>query len=206
MQTWLVHMRRPGRLVHELTPAGAIAFQIFFAATVLAALIHPLFMAGLGATLYALPTPWANTVMENAAPIFATSLLSGYASTIVLDLIGLRRRRLLGTAWVLVLTPLHWFLLSVAAWRALFQLIYDPQRWEKTEHGVAATSRASGSRDLQPQRWRSPDHSRQRPAPKPHPGVTAARLRSLPVTQIGPGTPVAPMRIMETARGGPVAS
>jgi len=67
-------------------------------------------MTGLGVTLYALPTPWANTVMENAAPIFATSLLSGYASTIVLDLIGLRRRRLLGNAWVLVLTPLHWLL------------------------------------------------------------------------------------------------
>ena len=56
-------MRRPGRLFRELTPAGAIAFQIFFAANVLAALIHPLFMAGLGVTLYALPTPWANTVI-----------------------------------------------------------------------------------------------------------------------------------------------
>ena len=83
--------------------------------------------------------------MENAAPIFATSLLSGYASTIVLDVIGLRRRGLLGHAWVLILTPLHWLLLSVAAWRALFQLIYDPQRWEKTEHGLARTSRAARS-------------------------------------------------------------
>ena len=96
MQTWFVHMRRPGRLFRELTPAGAIAFQIFFAANVLAALIHPLFMTGLGVTLYALPKPWASTVMENAAPIFVTSLLSGYASTIVLDLIGLGRRGLLG--------------------------------------------------------------------------------------------------------------
>ena len=149
MQTWFVHMRRPGRLFRELTPAGAIAFQIFFAANVLAALIHPLFMTGLGVTLYALPTPWASTVMENAAPIFVTSLLSGYASTIVLDLIGLGRRGLLGTAWVLVLTPLHWLLLSLAAWRALFQLIYDPQRWEKTEHGMASTSRVAGSQTAQ---------------------------------------------------------
>jgi hypothetical protein len=124
-------MRRPARLFRELTPAGAVAFQIFFAANVLVALIHPLFMTGPGITLYALPTPWANAVMENAAPIFVTSLLSGCASTIVLDLIGLRRRGLLGSAWVLVLTPLHWLLLSLAAWRALFQLIYDPQRWER---------------------------------------------------------------------------
>jgi hypothetical protein len=32
-------------------------------------------------------------------------------------------------------------LLSLAAWRAHIQLICDPQRWEKTEHGLARTSR-----------------------------------------------------------------
>jgi hypothetical protein len=43
---------------------------------------------------------------------------AGTADTIVLDLIVLRRRGLLRHAWVLVLTPLHWFGLSLAAWRA----------------------------------------------------------------------------------------
>jgi len=205
MQTWLVHMRRPGRLFRELTPAGAIAFQIFFAANVLAALIHPLFMTGLGVTLYALPTPWANTVMENAAPIFVTSLLSGYASTIVLDVIGLRRRGLLRNAWVLILTPLHWLLLSVAAWRALFQLIYDPQRWEKTEHGMATTSRVAGSCRLRPQRRRLPEQPRQGPRHEPRPRMTTGRAHSSPVVRIGPGLPIAPMRIMETTRGTPLA-
>ncbi len=61
-------------------------------------------------------------------------------------MIGLKRRRLLAHAWVLVLTPLYWFLLSLAAWRALFQLLYDPQRWEKTEHGLARTSRLFDAR------------------------------------------------------------
>nr|AIA86056.1 CAZy families GT2 protein [uncultured Afipia sp.] len=36
---------------------------------------------------------------------------------------------------------MHWMLLSVAAWRALFQLIFKPYHWEKTEHGTARTSR-----------------------------------------------------------------
>ena len=190
MQTWFVHMRRPGRLFRELTPAGAIAFQIFFAANVLAALIHPLFMTGLGVTLYALPMPWASTVMENAAPIFVTSLLSGYVSTIVLDLIGLGRRGLLGNAWVLVLTPLHWLLLSLAAWRALFQLIYDPQRWEKTEHGMASTSRVAGSQ-----------HLPKRQINKPRQNVVFGRPTVPPVADIGPSMPIAPMKIMETSRG-----
>jgi hypothetical protein len=46
-------------------------------------------------------------------------------------------------AWVLLLTPVYWFLLSLAAWRALIQLLYNPQYWEKTEHGLAKTSRIS---------------------------------------------------------------
>jgi cellulose synthase/poly-beta-1,6-N-acetylglucosamine synthase-like glycosyltransferase len=176
MQTWLVHMRQPRRLWRELGPAGAIAFQIFFAANVLAALIHPLFMTGLGYTLFALPTPWAHAVMDNAAPIFATSLLSGYASTIVLDLIGLHRRGLLRHAWVLVLTPLHWFMLSLAAWRALFQLLYDPQRWEKTEHGLAKSSRLAGTLNA------------------------GANRKVLRPRALAPIAPIGPMMIMKSAR------
>ena len=82
----------------------------------------------------------------HAAPVFAATLLGGYASTIALDVIGLKRRRLLSQAWVLALTPVYWFLLSLAAWRALLQLAYAPQRWEKTEHGLAKNSRLSGAR------------------------------------------------------------
>jgi cellulose synthase/poly-beta-1,6-N-acetylglucosamine synthase-like glycosyltransferase len=173
MQTWLVHMRRPHRLVRELTPAGAIAFQLFLACNVLAALIHPFFMAGLGYVLLTQPPLRAVGDMGDAAPVFAATLLCGYASTIALDLVGLRRRKLLFHAWVLFLTPFYWFLLSFSAWRALFQLVHDPQRWEKTEHGLAKTSRMAGS-------------SRR---------IKARR------TAGSPAVPIAPMRIMETARG-----
>jgi hypothetical protein len=48
---------------------------------------------------------------------------------------------LLRSAWVLVLTPLHWLLLSLAAWRALIQLVVAPYRWEKTQHGPPQNSR-----------------------------------------------------------------
>jgi hypothetical protein len=133
-------MRRPRRLVRELTALGALAFQLFLACNAFAALIHPIFMAGLCYSLLALPSLQAVGSMD-AAPVFAATFLGGYASTIAIDLIGLRRRRLLGHPWVLALTPLYWFLLSLAAWRALVQLLYDPQGWEKTEHGLARTSR-----------------------------------------------------------------
>ena len=59
----------------------------------------------------------------------------------ILACVGLARRGLLRSAWVLVLTPLHWLLLSLAAWRALIQLVVAPYRWEKTEHGPPQSSR-----------------------------------------------------------------
>lgn len=142
MQTWLVHMRRPHALVRDLGPAGTLVFQLLFAGNVLSALVHPIFMAGL---CYAVATaPTADAVPGGLAPLFIAALLSGYASTILPNAVGLKRRGLLAVAWVLASAPIYWLLLSLAAWRALFQLLYAPQRWEKTEHGLARTSRLTG--------------------------------------------------------------
>ena len=113
-----------------------MAFQLFLACNVFAALIHPLFMAALCYYLIARPPLVAIAAMGHEAPVFFVTLLAGYASTVALDLVGLQRRGLLAHGWILLFTPLYWFLLSLAAWRALFQLLFAPQLWEKTEHGL----------------------------------------------------------------------
>jgi hypothetical protein len=59
--------------------------------------------------------------------------------------LGLARRGLLSTAWVLILTPAHWLLLSLAAWLALYQVAVAPYAWEKTEHGLAKSSRRAAN-------------------------------------------------------------
>ena len=83
----------PVRLVRELTLAGALAFQLFLACNVLAALVHPVFMIGLCYALLAAPPLQVAGTMA-AAPVFAATLVAGYVSTIAIDLIGLRRRGL----------------------------------------------------------------------------------------------------------------
>ena len=145
MQTALVHARRPHRLWNDLGVSGFFTFQLVLAGTTLTALVQPfvLFWAlmaiGTGAFLQAGDTP----AMQVLAWMHGAALFGGYAASGVLALIGLKRRRLLAAAWVLAFVPVHWALLSVAAWRALFQLLADPYRWEKTEHGLARTSRRS---------------------------------------------------------------
>ena len=136
LQTYMVHMRQPRRLARELGIVGFAAFQFTIAGTVLAALMQPV--------LLLLIAVGAIGIFDRPGILVWThgcALVGGYATTLMLAVMGLRRRRLLSNAWVLALMPLHWTLLSVAAWRALIQLLLDPYRWEKTEHGLARTSR-----------------------------------------------------------------
>jgi hypothetical protein len=143
MQTWAVHMRSPRRLFNELGPGGFLTFQLVVGGNVLAALIHPIFLASL---LYALVagTPILPTSEGGAGALmwlFWITLAGGYLTTIVLGVRGLARRGLLSAAWALAFVWAHWLLLSIAAWRALYQLVRNPHGWEKTEHGLARTSR-----------------------------------------------------------------
>jgi hypothetical protein len=41
-----------------------------------------------------------------------------------------------------LLSPLYWALMSVAAYKGLFQLFYRPFYWEKTVHGLDVTTKA----------------------------------------------------------------
>jgi cellulose synthase/poly-beta-1,6-N-acetylglucosamine synthase-like glycosyltransferase len=139
MQCWLVHMRSPLRLARELGLPGFAVFQLLVGGTVLAALVHVLFATRLIWMLAA--SALDDVTVQVLFGFGAVTLVSGYLISAALGLIGLARRRLLGCAWVLLLMPVYWLLLSLAAWRALFQLLRDPYRWEKTEHGLARTSR-----------------------------------------------------------------
>ncbi len=160
LQTWIVHMRAPGKLLHDLGVVRFAIFQLLVGGSVFAALLHPSFLAAL---LYEMATAG---VAEAARSLFASvhglALGSGYLASILTALAGLARRRLLRCAWALLLVPLYWLLLSIAAWRALHQLVCDPYRWEKTEHGLARNSRLAdaaglvGVRDISAVRPRPP--------------------------------------------------
>jgi hypothetical protein len=129
-------------LFHELGTGGFITFQLVVGGNVLAALLHPAFLVML---IYALARERSSPEMSNASAaltyLFATTFVAGYVTSILVGLRGLARRNALGAGPTLVLVPVHWLLLSLAAWRALYQLIRDPHGWEKTEHGLARTSR-----------------------------------------------------------------
>jgi cellulose synthase/poly-beta-1,6-N-acetylglucosamine synthase-like glycosyltransferase len=145
MQTWLVHMRQPLRLLRDLGLPGFVALQLIVGGNVLAALVHPLFIASL---IYSAlkPTSAGSGDMSTILTwVYSASVAIGYVTSAFIGGLGLKRRGLLANAWVLLLTPLHWLLLSLAAWRAFYQLVVAPYAWEKTEHGLAKSSRLAAN-------------------------------------------------------------
>jgi hypothetical protein len=142
MQTYLVHMRQPGRLNTELGLRGAIGFHALMGGLILSALVHPLFYALLG-YFAVIGDLFAPTETSFGAVFWAIAWINlgvGYAISILVGVLSVCRRGRLRLALSALLMPLYWLLISLAAYRALYQLARDPYRWEKTEHGTDRTS------------------------------------------------------------------
>jgi cellulose synthase/poly-beta-1,6-N-acetylglucosamine synthase-like glycosyltransferase len=156
MQTWLVHMRDPRRLWRQAGPRGFLTLNILVGGNVLTALVCPVLVIELAGYFLS-----ASTAIDpgrfftgSLAPLHLATLAAGVLSTVLIGLMGLARRGRLRSGWILLATPLYWGCLSVAAWRALWELWRDPWHWEKTEHGLtqAQPSTASQGRSMKPRR------------------------------------------------------
>jgi len=148
MQTWLVHMRNPVRLWKELGRNGFIGFQVMVLATPVLPLLNPLFWIMLG-----LWFGWK----AGFVPLFFPGPIYYMASVgLLVGNFFFVFNNAAGMYWIInemhkkndqtfsyglvkyaLSTPIYWGLMSVAAVKALWQLITKPSYWEKTEHGFA---------------------------------------------------------------------
>ena len=125
-QTRAVHTRstgRPGRRI----PVAALALTL--GAALISAFLHlPLALIAIGRVLTAaIPGP--------AELAIAGFLITGYSAAISCAALGMRRAGLPLRLVDLVAMPLYWPLQSIAALRAVWELIVRPFYWDKTEHG-----------------------------------------------------------------------
>ena len=134
IQTWLVFTRNPGDLKKRLGKLGYYGFQFFVGAPALTFLLAPFFwiicvlsFTGL------LPTHLSPFMISLCLTSFVGGMVSHWVyarATIRLE--GWQSMRLAVMAY-----PLYWLLHSVAAARALYQLVWAPHYWNKTIHGVS---------------------------------------------------------------------
>ena len=94
-------------------------------------------------------------MIETLARLTASALLPGYLrlwygdivtiglflwgvqSVVVPAILVMRRRRMPGIALVILTMPIYFLAIALASWMALFELIFRPFHWGKTDHGRA---------------------------------------------------------------------
>jgi hypothetical protein len=141
MQTYLVHMREPRRFVRELGARRFFGFQVLMGGLILSALVHPWFYAFLVFDLrhgFVFNVP-DSLLAQLLLAVGVFNLFAGYLSAIALGTIAAVRRGRAELALYALLMPVYWLAISIAAYRALLQLVTAPHYWEKTPHSVSMT-------------------------------------------------------------------
>jgi hypothetical protein len=142
LQVCITHSRSPRAALRDLGGTRSAAAIAATVGTVVAALTYPLGIAAL-AILGSDVESWMaqGALAPLPAAIALLVLVLTPIAVLVPALIGLTRRGWLDLAPWLVLMPVYCGLMSLAAWRAVIELIRSPSHWNKTEHGLARTSR-----------------------------------------------------------------
>ncbi|MBU3101532.1 glycosyltransferase [Clostridium sp. DSM 17811] len=151
MQTWLVHMRFPLRLWHQVRTRGMIGLQVITLATPILPLINPF--------LWLMLILWFTTHYHLIPMLFPGLIYYMAAIELIIGNFIFVFSNIVGVFWVIddlqekgnyalsfrlvkyaLLTPIYWALMSIAAYKAVWQLITNPFYWEKTDHGLTKES------------------------------------------------------------------
>jgi cellulose synthase/poly-beta-1,6-N-acetylglucosamine synthase-like glycosyltransferase len=133
MQTWRAHRRCGGR-----SRLSFLSADLFLGGAVFAALTAPAL--------------WTISLLDFAdhrwrSPATATLAIAQALFIALAAYAPLKRGFFRLSPWAL-LAPFYWTMISVAAWRALFQLHSAPTLWEKTEHGATAAAHVARAATL----------------------------------------------------------
>jgi len=127
IQTFLVHSRNMPYLYRHTGLRGLLTLFLLIGGTPFIFLAHPLvFML----SFIAEPAFGINILSMSV-------LLLGNSMGIILHAVGLLRRGYYNLLPFSFLIPFYWYLHSVSAYIALYELIKRPFYWYKTQHGVS---------------------------------------------------------------------
>ncbi len=147
MQTWLVHMRHPGRLYRDLGLRGTVGYHAMIFGTPFLPIVNPL-MWTMTILWFATRGWWIQFLFPGCLYyISMIQLIFGNFIFTYINMIGVysvihtaNEHGKAPLSYSLIkhglLTPIYWALMSIAAYKACFQLFRHPFYWEKTMHGL----------------------------------------------------------------------
>jgi cellulose synthase/poly-beta-1,6-N-acetylglucosamine synthase-like glycosyltransferase len=137
LQTTLVHLRHPVELVRRIGWIKTIGFSLLIGGTPLSFLFVPPLYVLFAVTMVLGPQSIARFFPGWVLWVSVACLILGNAMMIYVSMMGVfKRQRYRLVLWALA-NPCYWLLHSLAAYKALWQLVVRPHYWEKTEHGLS---------------------------------------------------------------------
>jgi cellulose synthase/poly-beta-1,6-N-acetylglucosamine synthase-like glycosyltransferase len=145
MQTTLVHMRNPAKLVSKIGWRGFFGFNFFVGFTPITFLLYPVllsfFIVYLLFDLDSVRVLFPDWVLY----ISIFNFVAGNTLMIYLNMLAVFKRRYYELILFAIFNPLYWLMHSIAAYKGLWQLIYKPFYWEKTNHGLTKVSHSASA-------------------------------------------------------------
>ncbi len=146
IQTWLVNMRHPITLFKGVGWKGFLSFHLFIGGTIVSGLVYPFLVIPF--------IFWLLTHARALHPFFPppvllvsmANLIVGNSCLIYLSMLAVAKRRHSTLLPYALTVPAYWFLQSIAAYKAIGQLVTRPFYWEKTTHGISRFTRAELAR------------------------------------------------------------
>jgi cellulose synthase/poly-beta-1,6-N-acetylglucosamine synthase-like glycosyltransferase len=140
MQTFLVHTRCPLDLLRKTGFVGFLGFIFFIGGTVVSGLFNPVFWLLYIGWLVASTSGLDSVFPELLLFLSLFNLLAGNGAFIFLHMLAPIRRGWLNLIPISLTALAYWVLISIAAYKGLWQLLHNPFYWEKTQHGVSKHS------------------------------------------------------------------
>jgi len=142
LQTFLINLRSPRVLKSEIGLKGVGHVCAFVGGTPILAMVNPIFWVMTLVWFIAQP---AFVPEIFPAPVYYVGLvLWAFGNFLLwyLTVLTARHTRPVGLVLAALLVPIYWVMMSVAAVKAMWQLVVTPTFWEKTAHGLDADSKA----------------------------------------------------------------
>ncbi|HNS32556.1 MAG TPA: glycosyltransferase family 2 protein [bacterium] len=133
IQTYFVNMRNPLKLIKKIGIVNFFHFNVIVGGNFFVLCFNP--VAWLMIIIWLLRHD--KFMVSDKFLLFSTLvLLAGNFFFILVNVWGVIKRKWYKLAFIALLSPIYWFLMSMGAWKGFSQYIRRPHFWEKTEHAL----------------------------------------------------------------------
>lgn len=133
IQTYMVHMRHPFNLIRKIGFINFLHFNLIIGGNFFVLCFNPI--------AWTLLIFWVLAPQKFYFPNFfflvtTPVLIMGNVIFVLLNVMGSLKRKYYRLIIPSFFSPIYWILMSIGAWKGLFQFFKKPHFWEKTDHAL----------------------------------------------------------------------